>query len=584
MDADISVSFSDFLNYNRNGAPVNYNTNTPTLFDSRNSEAFFFQIGDDGYLDPTNYVLTSQDDLGRLSLRVAKNMNISSRIDVSKALTRRLSIDFGYRYSSSNIRSREVIRDVARFFEDSNDPTNTVALDGIRSQFEQIVSNSPLSTPFFKDYRIGDNQFPELNVKDIFALYGGAYQGNIDSFRVPYLFDVPTERENGFGINPNFSLDFDEITTAFYTQINLKKTRNSMFSGNIGVRVVRTAIESRSFSNLQYIDPLNQIETIASNSFQASSNSDTRLDVLPSINFTFKPINSLQIRIAGSRTMARPDVSELVPRNRLTVIDPNSAIADPSSPFYNPNDTSTEFQIGNPNLEPYFAWNSDLSIEYYTKSGGAFVFSAYHKFFEGFIANRSLPNSEYPSDEVIGFPIPEASRQFPVFIRQFQNFTDAQLYGFEVGFNQSLSFLPAPFDGFGIRGNYNRTLGSFDEEIGITENGFPGSSKNSVNGVFYYDKHGLGVRVAYSWRDDFYRVVPDPFGGNLGIQTARFQQGAGSLSTNASYNFNKNFQISISGSNITGENRRMYLGTSTQNLTDFFQLEPTWLIGGRYRF
>ena len=173
---------------------------------------------------------------------------------------------------------------------------------------------------------------------------------------------------------------------------------------------------------------------------------------------------------------------------------------------------------------------------------------------------------------------------YKLFIRQFQNFTDAQLYGFEVGFNQSLSFLPAPFDGFGIRGNYNRTLGSFDEEIGITENGFPGSSKNSVNGVFYYDKHGLGVRVAYSWRDDFYRVVPDPFGGNLGIQTARFQQGAGSLSTNASYNFNKNFQLSISGSNITGENRRMYLGSSTQNLTDFFQLEPTWLIGGRYRF
>ena len=585
VDADISLSLSNFDNFNRNGANVNYDTNSSTIFDNRNTDAFFFQIGNDGYLDSANYELTDPDDFGSLLVRVAENRGINSRIDFNKELNKRISIDFGYRYSHSSIRSREAIRTVADYYEDPIDATNTEAIDNIRTGFQQIISDASLSSPMFEDFRIGDNQFPTLNVQDIFALYGGAYEGNIDNFKSNNLFDIPTEDENGFKLRPNNSLDFDETTTAFYTQVNLKKTRKSKFSGNLGVRVVRTAIFSRAYSSVNFIDPLNQSTDITpSSSFQESSNERSRWDVLPSMNLTFKPVNSFQIRLAGSRTMARANVKELVPRNTLTLIDPSSSVADPSSPFYNPDDTSTEFQIGNPDLEPYFAWNSDISFEYYTKSGGALVFAAYHKFFEGFIVNRSIPNAEFPSEDVIGFSVPEASQQFPVFIRQYQNFTDAQLYGFEIGFNQSFSFLPSPFDGFGIRGNYNRTLGSFEEEVGVTENGFPGSSKNSYNGVFYYDKYGIGFRLAYAWRDDFFRVVPDPFGANLGIQTARFQEGAGSLSSKLSYNFNKNFQISISGNNITGEDRRRFLGSSSENLTDFFQLEPTWLIGTRYRF
>ncbi len=584
FDADVSVSTSEFLNFNRNGTNVNFNTTTPTLFDSRNTDALYFSIGDEGFRDPSNYVLNNPDDLGRLNIRTAQNSNIGAKLDVNRKLNKRYTLDFGYRYSASTIRSREINRDVAVYFTDPDDPENTAALDEVRTQFEQIVANATLANPFFENYRIGDNQFPSLNVQDIFALYGGAYEGDISNYKVDNLFDVPTERENGFGLNPNNALDFDETSNAFYAQLNLKRSRQSKFSGNIGVRVVGYSIFSRSFSNLQFTDPLGQITTIATNSFQESTNERTRWDVLPSMNLTFKPKNNIQIRLAGSRTISRPRVTQLVPRNQLTVIDPSSAIADPDSPFFDPNDPSTTLRIGNPDLKPYFTWNSDFSFEYYTKRGGAFVFGAYHKFFQGFIANRILPDAEFPDESVIGFSIPESSQQFPVVIRQFQNFTDAQLYGFEVGFNQPLTFLPAPFKGLGVRANYNFTQGIFDEETGITENGFPGSSVHSYNGIIYYDRKGLGVRLAYAWRSDFYRTIPDPFGANIGIQTARFQQGAGSLSARASYNFSKRLQVSLSGNNITGANRRRYLGDSRENLTDFFQLVSTWLVGVRYRF
>ncbi len=585
VNVDASVSTTDFVNFNRNGANVSFNTSTPTIFDSRNTEALYFSIGDDGYLNPENYEMDDPDDFGRLNIRTSQNTNISGKLDVTRKLSKRYSLDFGYRYSASTIRSREIIRDVDLFFVDPNDPDNTAALDEVRTQFEQIIANATLAEPFFEDYRVGDNQFPALNVQDIFALYGGAYEGDISSFTADNLFDVPTEREDGFGLNPNNSLDFDETSNAFYAQLNLKNNRKSKskFSGNIGVRVVGYAISTKSFSNLQFTDPLGQITTIATNSFQESTNERSRWDVLPSMNLIYKPKRNIQIRLAGSRTMSRPRVNRLVPRNRLTVIDPNSAIADPDSPFYDPDDPSTTLRIGNPDLQPYFTWNSDFSFEYYTKRGGALVFGAYHKFFQGFIANRVIPDAEFPDERVIGFSIPDESKIFPVVISQFQNFTDAQLYGFEIGFNQPLTFLPSLFKGLGIRANYNYTQGFLDRQTGITENGFPGRSTHSYNGILYYDRKGLGVRLAYAWRSDFYRTVPDPFGANLGIQTARFQQGAGSLSARASYNFSKRFQFSVSGSNITGANRRRYFDTSRENLTDFFQLASTWLVGIRYR-
>jgi iron complex outermembrane receptor protein len=69
-----------------------------------------------------------------------------------------------------------------------------------------------------------------------------------------------------------------------------------------------------------------------------------------------------------------------------------------------------------------------------------------------------------------------------------------------------------------------------------------GASKNTYNLVGYYENHGFGARLAYTYRSEFFV--------GLDRSSPQYQYGTGVLSASLSYAFNKNVAITLDALNL----------------------------------
>src|SRR3546814_6914597 len=87
---------------------------------------------------------------------------------------------------------------------------------------------------------------------------------------------------------------------------------------------------------------------------------------LPSINLTYDIADNVKLRASASRTMTRPDASQILPG--VTFTDPSALVAT----------------AGNPTLKPYTSDNYDLGGEIYTGGIGYVGMSLFQKNVQGF--------------------------------------------------------------------------------------------------------------------------------------------------------------------------------------------------------
>ena len=111
------------------------------------------------------------------------------------------------------------------------------------------------------------------------------------------------------------------------------------------------------------IEAYNQVfNYVEFGSNQAKTIDTTVIDVLPSINLIYSPIQKINIRVSYSRTLSRPEFRELAPFN-----------------FYNfLNDNLTS---GDPNLQRALINNYDLRFEFFPGSGQIISLSSFYKQF-----------------------------------------------------------------------------------------------------------------------------------------------------------------------------------------------------------
>ncbi len=97
-------------------------------------------------------------------------------------------------------------------------------------------------------------------------------------------------------------------------------------------------------------------------------------DLLPSINFTLSPSEKHNVRLSGSRTIARPEFREIAPFS-----------------FF---DYEVNYSVnGNPGLKRSAILNGDLRYEWYPKGGEAISVGAFYKKFDDPIELRLNPSS-----------------------------------------------------------------------------------------------------------------------------------------------------------------------------------------------
>lgn len=546
------------------------------VFDARGGGFPNMQIGGDIIGDLSNRTPTNTQFLE--INRGADGSSLNGRIDLNYDLSDRLSLDGGYRYTRTELFARTF-----RYI-----PLHT---DETRAILEEQLPNYPLVNKYAEDYDPGFSFFPNIDSRQLGDLYG--YTRSDDSpFFDSNLFDIQDSDNFRTGAqltpNANQSFDFIESTTAFYGQLNLKKVDNAKFSGNIGLRVIQTNTTNRGFSSVTLTDPREDDGTITPlpNVVQTrvpSTTENSRWDVLPSLNLTYHISKNIQNRFSVSRVMSRPTLLDQIPSNTITAINPDAGIA-PTDPIGVGESTVA---LGNPNLNPYFSWQFDNTLEFYTNSGGGFVVSGFYKSISDFIGTQVFENQTYPGADVTGLDIPAGSQEFDFTVTQAVNFSDVDLYGFEVGFNQPFTFLPGFLSGFGAQANYTFIDSNFEEDLGTGEigDGFPGSSQHNFNSILYYDKYGLNVRLSYTARSDYLRRLPT--GATARTNALIFTEGIHDLGLRVAYNFSNKFkglQLSVSGTNITNQDRRDFLNGDTEAFRGIYDDAPLWTFGTRYRF
>ena len=168
-------------------------------------------------------------------------------------------------------------------------------------------------------------------------------------------------------------------------------------------------------------------------------------------------------------------------------------------------------------------------------------------------------------------------------IRQpVNNVSNAQVYGFEVGFNQHFTFLPGFASGFGFSSNFTYTESEFVSADGTDQAlGLPGTSKYSAKAILYYEKYGFTFRATGSYRSNYLSRLAGL--GLIGQDQTHYTVGNAVFGLSAQYNFSKHLNINASITNLTGTDTRRYVANDPKNLSSYFAVQPAFTLGVIFR-
>lgn len=291
-----------------------------------------------------------------------------------------------------------------------------------------------------------------------------------------------------------------------------------LLSGNLGLRVVRTWQESVGVSpdlnGIIYRPDAGGITTVPPAADVTVKRAYT--DFLPSLNVKFEASDRLQLRFGLSRTMARPNLSDISPTATV-------------NGFFR---TVTQL---NPYLDPFRANNVDLTAEWYFGRGAVIGASAFYKDIRSLIRNE-VTTATYPV-QVVRADGSSAITDLIFQVNSIGNGSGVKIKGFELYYQQPFTFLPAPFNGLGAAVNYTFIDNSDPEQL-------TAASRNNYNITGYYEKGPVGVRLSYSWRGSYLsQASSDTAFGSV-------VKAFGTLDGSASFKVTENVSLSLEAVNI----------------------------------
>jgi TonB-dependent receptor len=343
--------------------------------------------------------------------------------------------------------------------------------------------------------------------------------------------------------------------------------------GDVGVRYVHTLQSSTGYASGK--------AGVALETVEHSYN-----DVLPALNLVAEVTDTFLVRFAASKDMTRPDLGSLNPGASVSITGANKVISS-----------------GNPFLDPFRAKAYDLSFEWYFAKESLLSVGLFYKDIDSFVtsvkqtANFSANVSGLPNS--VGITTCQLSGVLPANPTQAQidgclaswsinrpvNTPGGNLKGVEVNYQQPFSFLPKPFNNFGVVLNYthvdstvkylNSNTNAFDIQDTLT-----GLSKNAANATLYYDNGVWSARVSEAYRSPYLTAVP---GNNLNTV-----EGTGStlnLDAAASWNVTDALQLTAEGLNLTNQFQYQWVGSpDNQRMNYYHQQGREYFVGFRYKF
>ncbi len=303
---------------------------------------------------------------------------------------------------------------------------------------------------------------------------------------------------------------------------------------NVGLRVVNTKLtvdQNQGTANPTYYgtDSWNGVLR----DFATTTTVRSYTDFLPSINAVANVGDGQKVRFSAARVVARQNLFDLG-RGFATDFTRN-----PLTNLF----TFTSGSRGNASLDPYRAYQFDLTYEYYFGRQGLVSVGGFWKEVDSFVRTDTVP--VFVNDQAGG-------RIGPV--SQPVNGSGGRVRGFEVAAQYAFDF------GLGFNANYTfsdtKTDAKNDFNSGLP---LPGVSKHSFNGQVYFETGGLSTRLSYSWRSKAY-LGNFGFGDGAVTRTLGiYGKSYGQLDGQISYDINKNIGVFVEGVNLTKADQSAYL-------------------------
>jgi len=312
--------------------------------------------------------------------------------------------------------------------------------------------------------------------------YQGAYQfgsgADVEQLR---NFTGQTDLGNGDNVGNSFN-QLEKISAGYI----MNTTNVGRFRVVLGLR-----IEATGENNLGYLGSRNS-NTAGTTPIRVQT---SYVDLLPSASVRYALTPASGLRLVYGRGLSRPNFGDLIPFQT----PPSGGTA---------RNTITQ---GNPNLSAEYADNIDLLYENSLTRQGLLQAGFFYKHF----TNPILPTQtlQPPNSAVSG-------NDQPYFLNQTLNAGSAYVYGFEISFQQRLSYLPGLLNGLGVSANYGYTSSqaNLPPYVDLTQTGVPvgtisgpnrgpeaanpaliGQAPNSFNFSPTYDKRNLSIRLGMTY-------------------------------------------------------------------------------------
>ncbi len=339
--------------------------------------------------------------------------------------------------------------------------------------------------------------------------------------------DTTTTAQNDGTVNPLSLYHLDEGVGDVYVMPKFSFTAWRLpIDGNFGVRFAHTEEQANGFQTI--------VATATTASYIAPLSSTTTYnDVLPSFNARVKLTDTLFLRVAASKTLTRPQFSQLSPSLTLN--------SNPINPSLNTG------SAGNPNLKPDRADNYDFSVEKYFSRDTSVYLAGFYKSVDGFPLNVADTETYSGLSYQVTRPV---------------NLNTATVKGAEIGYTQFFDFLPKPLDGLGFQGNFTYVQSRTPSSILSYSASLPALSRDSYNAILMYEKAFFSARLAYNWRSKYFNSVAT-YVGIPGV-TPNFTKQYGELDGSLNFNFTKNLTLHLDAQNLTNTLRETYYGTLTR--------------------
>ncbi|MFT3763647.1 MAG: TonB-dependent receptor [Pseudoxanthomonas sp.] len=361
--------------------------------------------------------------------------------------------------------------------------------------------------------------------------------GDLQNLGWLYLYADPVVRnmfENVYAVK--------EKTAAAYVQFNLEGER---WSGNVGLRYVKTDSDIHFNQALPAgALPDGAVTSSAFGPYLPRVEQNDYNKLLPSLNFKYKLTDDLDLRLAASQTLTRPDYNAL-------------------TGMLNLNDLALSGQGGNPKLKPIVSSNFDAALEWYYAPRALLSFGVFYMDLDDYIDFQVVPGEYLNQTET-------NNQQHDVYstylVSQPYNI-NAKLKGAELAWQQPIG------EHFGVAANYTWADGETDQGGPLN-----GTSDQTWNVSGWFENDRFNARLAYSFRSEYYAGVTR--GSNF------YSDDVATLSASFGVKISDSLSVSLDALNLTDETAKYYndLPGADKVPLSFYKNGRQYYLSLRYKF